>query len=251
MKRIKNIISFLYPLMIEARNGKVTPYLEVMKSRGKYVLNSKNANYSFDGLHLIFNKLFQKININKYEFENILILGMGAGSIISLLRDKYNIDCSITAIEKDEVVIDLAKKYFNIDKYKALTIIKADAFDYVMNTENKYDLIISDLFVDNNVPKIFASRAYLKNLKRISKERSCVMYNKMTESAEHKKELITVFNEFEYIFPSAKVLKFNVYHSENSVLYFNSLPISIKEKKLFEVVNSNHEIEWSNLNPIN
>jgi tRNA1(Val) A37 N6-methylase TrmN6 len=87
-------------------------------------LNSKNANYSFDGLHIIFNQLFQKIDINKFEFRNILILGMGAGSIISLLRDKYNISCPITAIEKDEVVIELAKKYFNIDKYKSLTIKK-------------------------------------------------------------------------------------------------------------------------------
>jgi hypothetical protein len=37
MKRIKNIVSFLYPLMIEARDGRVTPYLEVIQTRGKYV----------------------------------------------------------------------------------------------------------------------------------------------------------------------------------------------------------------------
>jgi spermidine synthase len=228
----------------------VTPYLEVIQTRGKYVLNSKNANYSFDGLHIIFNQLFQKIDINKFEFRNILILGMGAGSIISLLRDKYNISCPITAIEKDEVVIELAKKYFNIDKYKSLTIKKTDAFDYVINTENKYDLIISDLFVDNNVPKIFTSHAYLKNLKRISTESSCIMYNKMTESAIHKKELQELLKDFEYTFPGTEVHKFNIYHSENSVLYYNSLPISLKEKKLFEVVNLNHEIEWSNLTPM-
>jgi spermidine synthase len=249
MKRIKNIVSFLYPLMIEARNGKVTPYLEVMQSKGKYVLNSENANYSFDGLHLIFDKLFQKIDINKFEFKNVLILGMGAGSIISLLRNKYNINCPITAIEKDEVVIELAKKYFNIDKYESLTIKKTDAFDYVLTTDVKYDLIISDLFVDNDVPKIFASRAYLKNLKRISSECSCIMYNKMTESAIHKKELQETFKEFEYIFPGTVVHKFNVYNSENSVLYYNTLPISIKQNKIFQIVNSNNEIEWSNLNP--
>ena len=249
MKRIKNIVSFLYPLMIEARNGKVTPYLEVMQSKGKYVLNSENANYSFDGLHLIFDKLFQKIDINKFDFKNVLILGMGAGSIISLLRNKYNINCPITAIEKDEVVIELAKKYFNIDKYKSLSIIKADAFDYVITTDNKYDLIISDLFVDNDVPKIFASHAYLKNLKRISNESCCIMYNKMTELPVHKKELAIVLTDFENIFIGTELHKFNVYHSENSILYYNSLPISIKEKKLFEVVNSKHEIEWSKLTP--
>lgn len=250
MKRIKNIVSFIYPLMIEARDGRVTPYLEVIQTRGKYVLNSENANYSFDGLHIIFNQLFKKIDINKFEFKNVLILGMGAGSIISLLRDKYNINCPITAIEKDEVVIELAKKYFNIDKYKSLIIKKTDAFDYVINTSIKYDLIISDLFIDNNVPKIFASRAYLKNLKRISSESSCIMYNKMTESAVHKKELQEVLNDFEYIFPGTELYKFDVYHSENRVLYYNSLPVLIKDPKTFETLNSNDEIECSNSVPM-
>lgn len=32
---------------------------------------------------------------------------------------------------------------------------------------NKFDLIISDAFVENNVPKIFASNEYLINLKII------------------------------------------------------------------------------------
>jgi spermidine synthase len=235
MERIKNIASFLYPVMIEVRNGTVTPYLEVMKTKGKYILNSQNANYSFGGIHIIFDELFQKIDINKFDIKNILILGMGAGSAISLIKDKYNIRCSITAVEKDEVIIELAKKYFDIDKYKSLTIIKADAFEYVRITENKYDLIISDLFIDSIVPKIFASNEYLTNLKRISNECCCIMYNKMTEESVHKKELSELSENFELIFPDSQILKFNVCDSENSVLYYNTLPVSITEPQIIEI----------------
>lgn len=234
MKRIKNIVSFLYPVMIETCNGTVTPYLEVMKSRGKYVLNSQNANYSFGGLHTIFDKLFQKMDINKFEIKNVLILGMGAGSIISLLKDKYRINCSITAIEKDEVVIELARKYFNIEKYKSLTIINENAFEYSRITENKYDLIISDLFIDSQVPKIFASNEYLENLKRISNERCCIMYNKMTEELMHKKEMADLLEKFKHIFPGSKIHKFDVCHSENSVLYYNTLPVSKKKHMMVD-----------------
>lgn len=246
MKRIKNIISFLYPIIIEARSGTVTPYLEVMKSNGRYVLNSQNANYSFGGLHTIFDNLFQKIDIRKFEIKNVLILGMGAGSIISLIKDKYNINCSITAIEKDEVIIELAKKYFNIDTYKSLTIVNADAFEYARITENKYDLIISDLFIDSIVPKIFASCEYLTNLKRISNERCCIMYNKMTEEPIHKKEILELSTGFDLLFPGSEIIKVNVCDSENSVLYYNSLPITKTENKILENVISNREIEWSN-----
>lgn len=234
MKRIKNIVSFLYPVMVETCNGTVTPYLEVMKSRGKYVLNSQNANYSFGGLHTIFDKLFQKIDINKFEIKNVLILGMGAGSIISLLKDKYRINCSITAIEKDEVVIELARKYFNIEKYRSLTIVNANAFEYTRVTENKYDLIISDLFIDNLVPKIFASNEYLENLKRISNERCCIMYNKMTEEQIHKTEMADLLEKFKLIFPGSKIHKFDVNHSENSVLYYNTLPVSEKKHMILD-----------------
>jgi spermidine synthase len=228
MKRIKNIISFMYPVMIEHRPGKVTNYLEVIKSSGQFILNSHKANYSFGGVHMIFDELFQKININQYHIKNVLLLGMGAGSVIRLLQEKYHINCSITAVEKDDVVIELAKKYFEIETCKSLTIVKADAFEYVNTTADKYDLIISDLFVEWDVPKIFASRQYLLNLKKISNEKSCIIYNKMTELPIHKKELSDLSEDFESVFPGSEIHKLYVNDSENSMLYHNTLALLVK-----------------------
>jgi spermidine synthase len=229
MKRLKNIASFMYPIKIESRKGEVTSYLEVMQSNGQYVLNSENANYSYGGVHVIFDKLFQKINIAQYNFKNVLLLGMGAGSIIKLLQEKYNINCAITAIEKDEVVIELAKKYFGINSYKNLTIVNADAFEYSATCNNTYDVIISDLFVEWDVPKKFASYEYLKNLKRMSSNNACIIYNKMTELDIHKKELVGVSAAFEKVFPNAIIHKLIVNDSENSILYSNTLPLLIEE----------------------
>jgi len=249
MNRIKNIVSFLYPIMIDAQNGRVTPYLEVMNHKGKYILNSLKTNYSFGELHIIFDELFQKIDIKKYDFKNVLILGMGAGSIISLLREEYAINCSITAIEKDEIVIELAKKYFNIEKFKSLTILNADAFEFTRTTMNKYDLIISDLFVDDNVPKKFASDEYLINLKRISNEGSCLIYNKLTRLLIHKKEFMDLSVNFKRIFPFSKIYTRQVAESESSILYNNTLPISLQGPSVAKIVNANQEIETLNLNP--
>ncbi len=248
MKHIKNIVSFIYPILIESRHGTVTNYLEVMQSNGQYVLNSQKANYSFGGVHIIFDKLFQKINIKQYDFKNVLILGMGAGSIIKLLQEKYDINCSITAVEKDKVVIELAKKYFNIEKYKTLTIINADAFEYSTTTTDTYDLIISDLFVEWDVPKIFASNEYLLNLKRISNNKACIIYNKMTELPIHKKEMADLSDDFERVFPGSEIHTLCVNESENSILFNNTLPVLIKESKTPKIMNGNQEIEWSILN---
>lgn len=229
MRSLKDIASFLYPQLVEVRKGTTTPYLEIRKSRGKYILNSITVNYSFGGAHLIFEQLFRKINIQQFDFRNVLILGMGAGSIISLLREKYGMNCSITAVENDQVVIELAEKYFDIRKYKSLGIINEDAYTYVCETKGKYDLIISDIFVDADVPKIFASSEYLLNLRRISNEHCCVIYNKMTEQSIHKKEFGDLALTFERIFSDSEIHQLFAYGSENSLLFSNTLPIRSKE----------------------
>lgn len=226
MNGFKRILSYVYPILVETTEGTVTPYLEVVKSNGKYVLNSQNANYSYDSLHRVFQQLFKKIHIEKYRFDNILILGMGAGSIISLLRDTYHINAPITAVEKDTVVIELAHKYFDIGNYKNLTIINDDALNYVKTTADKFDLIISDLLVDFVVPEIFASEEYLSNLRRIASANVCVINNKMTEDVNHKMEFIKLAYNFEKYFPKCHSIKMYANNAQNTMLYYNTVPQS-------------------------
>ena len=225
MKKIKTLLSFLQPVIVETRKGSVTPYLEITKSNGKYVLNSQNANYSYGGLHVLFNDFFKKVELKKYDIKSVLLLGMGAGSVISLLKNKYDFNGEITAIEKDEVVIDIAKKYFEIDSFQSLHIIQADAFEFVKTTTQSFDLIISDIFIDGNVPAIFATPEYIMNLKRISYQRSCIIYNKMTEQQIHKKEVSEFEKLFSSVFNGAVTHKLIAYESENSLLFYNNLPL--------------------------
>jgi spermidine synthase len=221
-EKIKTLLSYFYPVKIETRSGDVTPYLEVIRDRGKNVLNTYNANYSYDGLHIIMSHFFKHIQLQNYKFNNVLILGMGAGSVISLLRQNYNINCKITAVVIDAVVIDLAKRYFNIELFNNLTIIHQDAFDFASNSTEKYDLIISDLFIDSDVPKKFASVEYLINLKKLSSESCLVAYNKMTDEKKHKDELTELLHNFESVFPGCELVKLYAYNSENSMLFNNT-----------------------------
>ena len=117
----------------------------------------------------------------------------------------------------------VAKKYFEIEKFKALNIVNDDAFEYVKTTHKKFDLIISDLFIDGNVPEQFASSEYITNLKRISNSSSCLIYNKMTENRKHKKEVKAFEKLFSEVFTGAQTHKLIANDSENSLLYYNTL----------------------------
>jgi len=225
MEILKHIESFLYPVVIEVTKSDIHPYLEIAKYNGKYQLNNKEANLSEGGLLKIFNRIFNEINIQQYNFENILVLGLGGGSVIKLLR-KFKIDANITAVEIDPVVINLAKKYFNIQIINNLTIINDDAYDFVRNSSVTYDLIISDVFICGDVPQKFSTIEYLKGLKRISSLKSIIIYNKITEEQKHINEFASLFIKFKNVFESSEVIRININDTENSLLISNTFNLN-------------------------
>jgi spermidine synthase len=90
------------------------------------------------------------------------MLGFGCGSVASILQEEYGKDIEMIGIEKDEMVIELAKKYFSLDKYKKLTLHCMDAYDFVQDaTLPFFDLIVVDIFVDPIVPEKFQDENFL------------------------------------------------------------------------------------------
>ena len=61
--KIKNIASYVYPLIVEQCSGNVSPYLEVNLVNGKYVLDTAKVNYSYGSLYKIFDQTFHKFNL--------------------------------------------------------------------------------------------------------------------------------------------------------------------------------------------
>ena len=224
---LTKILSYLFPQRIAIAEGHGGAYLEVVVNNGKLMLNANQSNYSFGGLHLIFEQLFDQIEIRKYDIKNVLLLGLGAGSVVDLLVNKHGLNCEITGVELDAKVIDFAKKYFDIQKYESLKIVQSDAFAYVQNCSKKFDLIVIDLFVGDTVPEAFASEEFIMHLRRLTNEKCCVAYNKMTDNVKHKEELKMLSTKFDQVFPGWALFKIYAYGFENSLLCFNTFRKSV------------------------
>ena len=147
---------------MEERKGAVTPRLEIYLSNGRYILDSARVNYSFGRLHAVFRKAFSRFNIRERDISNTLILGFGTGSVASILCDEYKKDVHLTGVQKDPEVIDLAKKYFHIDRNKNLLLHIEDAGDFVENCGKKFDLVVGDIFVGADVPENSGKRNSLQ-----------------------------------------------------------------------------------------
>ena len=82
---------------------------------------------------------------------NVLILGLGCGSVIKPLLKKFP-NCKITGIEIDPEMIEFGRQYFNLGQYTNLEIICDDAVRFCKTTKRKYDLVLVDMY-KGNIPE--------------------------------------------------------------------------------------------------
>ena len=164
---LRYLTSFLTPVKVEQREGLLTPRLEIYLSRGRYVLDAVHVNYSFGGLATVFREAFSQFDIRERDIGNALILGFGAGSVASILCEEYKKAVDLTGVEKDPVVIDLAKKYFRIERYKSLSLYVEDAGAFVQRCDQQFDLIVVDVFVGAEIPQQFKQEKFLTRLGRL------------------------------------------------------------------------------------
>jgi len=156
--KIKYLSSYLFDTVIESFDSKKNGKINVVMLEGKLMVNTRNANQTFDGLHFLFQAIFADLQIEKNPPKKVLCFGLGGGSIVYILKNELKIQGYITAIEYDEIMVEIANKYFDLQQFNNLDVITEDAFVYAAEQADKsnFDLIIVDLFEDNKaVEKIY------------------------------------------------------------------------------------------------
>jgi len=189
LKSLHKYLSYLVRFVVEDSSSLHNDKLIVAIQDGKYVLNTQNANYSFGSLHRVFQKAFKIINLKERNFSSCLLLGGGAGSVPSILYKELNLNLFTTVVEIDKEVIRLGKKYFKLGDYPNLTIVNEDAFVFVSNTTETYDLIAIDIFKDVMVPERFISPVFFDNIKKRLNPNGVVIFNFVSFDFETKQQV--------------------------------------------------------------
>lgn len=158
---MKKLFSYIYPVTKKI-TSKYSGELEITWFNGIKHLNSKNANYSYGSLQKILKIGLQKIDLSYCK--NILILGMGGGSVIKTLRNDFGYKHKITAVEIDPVIIKLADEEFDIKESENLNIVCDDAQLFMQLNTKTFDLILIDLYIDTKVPSPFLETPFWQYL---------------------------------------------------------------------------------------
>ncbi len=129
------------------------------------------------------------------KLDSILILGLGGGSQVKSYNKYYYVN-KISAVEIDPLIIDLGKKYFNLND-KNLTIINSDAYAYIESAKEKYNIIILDIFKENVFDSTKDSSEFLGNIRNHLAIDGVLFINKLRSDTTNKKlgeDLKEIFN---------------------------------------------------------
>lgn len=177
---IRKLFSYIIPINILKQKSSISQTLEITWANGKLVLDSENTNYSYGNLQRILRNGLKTIGFKRiYKMNTILLLGVAGGSVIKTLVEEIKFKGKITGIEIDKNVIDLANEYFQLDKIPNLEIKIDDAFEFVLKTKDKYDLIIIDVFQDTKMPGFLFEKFFIDRICYLLNRKGFILFNTM------------------------------------------------------------------------
>lgn len=189
--------------------------IEVTWANGELVLDSENTNYSYGSLQRILRYGLRNISYDTIlKMDHILLLGVAGGSVIKTLVNEIEYKGKITGVEIDPDMIKIANEYFELDKIKQLEIVIDDAFEFVLKTKDKYDLIIIDIFEDINMPNFLFEKFFSERICFLLKEKGFVLFNTMILDEAHNVRNRQYISEINAEFFTSKMLPRIEVHNE-------------------------------------
>lgn len=190
----RRLLSYLTEQVLETTRSEYNDFLQVCLVAGRLQLVAEEAIYSFGDYYLNFRKLFERFDFDRLpERSEVLILGLGLGSIIDLLENRHGLAYSYVAVEIDPVIVDLAAEYALPNFTSPVEVVEADAGAFLRLDERAYDLICVDIFQDATVPKAITEPEFLSLLSARLNPGGVIIFNRLADTSTHRHEAKTYF----------------------------------------------------------
>ena len=204
----KKWLSYVMELHVESTSSEYNPHLYVSLRKGRYQLSTAHAVYSFGDLYSNFARVFQRYNWKAHPVNEVLLLGLGLGSIPVILEQVHQRECHYTAVEIDEAVVDLAERYILHELHSPIQTICADARVVVEQLPaESYDLICVDIFDDDTVPEAFEQADFLHRIADLLRPQGVILFNRLAATAKDQQLSRAFFEEkFCAVFPDGDLI---------------------------------------------
>ena len=206
--RYRYWLSHLTEQVLEQTASDYNDFLQVSLVGGRLQLVAEDAIYSFGDYYLNFRKLFERLDFEQLPLRaNVLILGLGLGSIPELLEDYIGVEYDYVAVEIDPVIIELASKYSLPQLKSPVEVRQADAYAFLQLDDRRYDLICVDVFQDASVPEHLTGPDFLELLRDSLAPEGALAFNRIADTRARAAESLAYYEgPFRTAFPAGELV---------------------------------------------
>jgi spermidine synthase len=148
---MQKILSYIKTQHISRYYSEINGDIFLNLRNGQLRVDSAHGNVSYGALQKILAFGLKKITFPDKNI-NVLVLGTGGGSVIQTLRKKHLTTGPVIAVDIDPVMLQIAKDIFRIDTLYNASLICADAKTFLTQCTQYFQLIITDVFIDDTIP---------------------------------------------------------------------------------------------------
>lgn len=192
---MKRWLSYLGPIRLKTVDSSLHKDLHIALDSGKKVLHAGTVNYSYGPLQHILEEGLRH-TLPTASPQSILLLGLGAGSVVESLREKFRVSAPITAVEIDPQMAEIARKEFNLGRFPNVSIHIDSAENFLSANPTRYDHIIVDLFFNQHIPASCLTSSFFELLFLHLQPKGSILFNTFRETfSEANKIALTSYFE--------------------------------------------------------
>lgn len=180
---IQSFLSYLYPQTVVQVSSPYNRLIRINLESGEYKLLVNGSSQSGRYIRALWQFALGRLLLGDVSrVKRIAVFGIGGGTVMHLLHALYP-KAAMTGIDIDPVIVKLGRRYFGLDALP-LTIRIADASRFVnMNKQDRYDLVILDLFVGPDIPAFVEEETFLGQVKQMLTPKGAILINYLREEA--------------------------------------------------------------------
>ena len=180
------------------------------------------------------------------DMDSLLVVGLGAGTVSKQFTAVYGADVQIDGVELDPKVIELGRRYFDMNEQN-LNAIAADGRTYLQHSKDRYDVIAVDAYRQPYIPFHLVTREFFQEARDHLQPNGVLALNAGRTGQDFR--LVDVLaSTMRAVFPYIYVLDLPTGYN-NSLIYGTLHPISDDELHAAALATGNAALEEIALRP--
>lgn len=225
-------IGLKIPKVIYTTQSKYNGQIEVVKVGETLKIKVDKIDQSIspdspNAARLVWGKIIDVLKQNEPDLKNILILGLGGGTVQHLIS-KHFPKAHMVSIDIDQVMYDVAKEFFKVDQIPNHRVVIADACRVIVEPEEyelvkqSFQVVLVDIYIGSQYPDLGKSGNFVSAIKNMLVPGGLAIFNRIYTN-EHQDDVNLFIDYLEQFFYDVKTFVVAGYtNSDNLLIYGRS-----------------------------